>query len=56
MLLWAALIGLSVVLGFATALIGFIVLLPVIGHATWHAYQETIDASEWPLNEAQADA
>lgn len=56
MLLWAALIGLSVVLGFATALIGFIVLLPVIGHATWHAYQEAIDASEWPLNEAEEDA
>jgi uncharacterized membrane protein len=56
MFLWAGLIGLSVVLGFATALVGFIVLLPVIGHATWHAYQETIDASEWPLNEAEENA
>jgi len=52
LLLWACLIGLSVVLGFATAFVGFAVLLPLIGHATWHAYQETIDASGWPQNEA----
>ena len=48
----ARLIGLSVALGFATALLGFAVLLPLIGHATWHAYQEAIDASIWPQNEA----
>jgi len=52
MRLWATLIGLAVVLGFATACVGFAVLLPLIGHATWHAYQETIDASMWPQNEA----
>ncbi len=52
MILWGSLITLSVVLGFATAFIGFIVLLPLIGHATWHAYQETIDAAAWPLDSA----
>jgi uncharacterized membrane protein len=52
MFLWASLIGLAVLLGFATACVGFAVLLPLIGHATWHAYQETIDASIWPQNEA----
>lgn len=50
MLFWAGLIGLSVLLGFATAFLAFAVLLPLIGHATWHAYQETIDASAWPRN------
>ena len=50
MLLWAIIIVLTVLLGFATALIGFLVLLPIIGHATWHAYKETIDASAWPKN------
>ncbi len=50
MLLWAMIIMLTVILGFATALIGFLVLLPIIGHATWHAYKETIDASAWPKN------
>jgi len=53
MILWGCLIALSVILGFATAFIGFIVLLPLIGHATWHAYRETIDAAAWPLDSAE---
>lgn len=48
MLVWGMLIVTMVLIGFATFLIGFIVLLPLIGHATWHAYRATIDASEWP--------
>lgn len=48
MLVWGALIVAAVLIGFATFLLGFIVLLPLIGHATWHAYRETIDASAWP--------
>lgn len=48
MLLWAFIIVLSLLVGFMTAFIGLIVLMPLIGHATWHAYQETIDASAWP--------
>jgi uncharacterized membrane protein len=24
-------------------------LLPLLGHATWHAYRDTIDASAWPV-------
>lgn len=53
MFLWACLIFLSVVLGFATACVGFAVLLPLIGHATWHAYQETIDAAAWPRDDLE---
>ncbi len=48
MLLWGLLIVFLVLLGIATAFIGFAVVLPVIGHATWHAYKEVIDASDWP--------
>jgi uncharacterized membrane protein len=48
MLVWAGLIILSVIFSFVTLFFGFLILLPVIGHATWHAYQETIDASQWP--------
>jgi uncharacterized membrane protein len=51
MLVWAGIIVCCVALGFATALLGFIVLLPLIGHATWHAYRETIDATLWPESE-----
>ena len=42
MLLWAAMIVGLVLLGFATAYIGLAVVLPLIGHATWHAYRETV--------------
>ncbi len=48
MLVWGMLIVASVLIGFATCLVGFVVLLPLIGHATWHAYRDTIDASAWP--------
>ncbi len=38
MLFWGALIVLFVGAGLATLLIGLIVALPLIGHASWHAY------------------
>lgn len=38
MVLWAVLIGLLVGLGMLTALFGLLVLAPVLGHASWHAY------------------
>jgi len=50
MLVWVSLIGLTVIVGFATAFLSFIVMLPLIGHATWHGYRETIDASAWARN------
>lgn len=48
MLVWGTLIFSCVLVGFATLFVGFVVLLPLIGHATWHAYRATIDASAWP--------
>ncbi|MEM7611182.1 MAG: DUF2189 domain-containing protein [Pseudomonadota bacterium] len=51
MMFWLALIVLLVMVGFATAFIGMTVLLPVIGHAAWHGYQETIDASAFPRHD-----
>ena len=48
MLVWASLIGACVLLGLLTAYLAFVVLLPLLGHATWHAYRDTIDASAWP--------
>lgn len=55
MLVWGALIFGAVCIGFATMLLGFVVLLPLIGHATWHAYRETIDASAWPPTHEATD-
>lgn len=48
MLVWALMIVVSIILGILTAWLAFIVVMPLIGHATWHAYQQTIDASDWP--------
>jgi uncharacterized membrane protein len=52
MALWLALIVIGVLIGFATACVGLAVILPVIGHAVWHGYLETIDASGFPRHEA----
>lgn len=38
MALWAVLIALAVGMGFLTALLGLFVVVPVVGHASWHAY------------------
>lgn len=40
--LWAALIVLLVGAGFATFFLGLLVTVPVVGHATWHAYEDLI--------------
>lgn len=42
LLFWALLILALTVVGFATALIGFVFIVPLLGYATWHAYRETI--------------
>jgi len=43
MLLWAGLITAIVAIGFATLLLGFVVLMPLVGHATWHAYRDLVE-------------
>jgi len=50
MAVWVALIVLLTAIGFATALLGLAVTIPLLGYATWHGYRETIDASAWPRN------
>lgn len=49
MLLWAWLIAILTAIGFATMFLGLIVVFPLIGHATWHAYR-TIVADEHSAN------
>lgn len=44
LVLWALLILALTAVGFATGLIGFVFIVPVLGYATWHAYRETIIA------------
>ena len=64
MTVWAACIVLAVAPGFALLFMGrdrgaafawlmlaLGITLPLIGHATWHGYRETIDAEAWPKQE-----
>jgi uncharacterized membrane protein len=47
MLLWALIILGSVLLGFLTLFLGFVIILPIIGYASWRGYRETIIGDEW---------
>ncbi|MFO1308795.1 MAG: DUF2189 domain-containing protein [Burkholderiales bacterium] len=48
MALWATIIMVLTALSMASAMIGFAFSIPVVGHATWHAYRETVDAAGAP--------
>lgn len=52
MALWAACIVWFTLLGLGSLLLGLIVVMPVLGHASWHAYRDLVDASDF----AAADA
>jgi uncharacterized membrane protein len=41
--LWAVIIMLLTGLGFATALVGLILIMPWLGHASFHAYKELVE-------------
>jgi uncharacterized membrane protein len=51
MCVWISLILFGLVLGVATAFVGLIFILPLIGFAAWHGYLDTIDASAFPRHE-----
>ena len=51
MIVWLTIIVFSLLLGIATAFIGLVVIIPVIGYAAWHGYLETIDAGMFPRHE-----
>ncbi len=51
MVVWLAMIVVLTAIGFATLFVGMAVLFPLLGHATWHAYRDVVDASAWPAHE-----
>ncbi|HRP76032.1 MAG TPA: DUF2189 domain-containing protein [Rhodocyclaceae bacterium] len=50
LMIWAALIVALTAIGFLTFHLGLVVLMPVIGHATWHAYRDLVEPLDpaWP--------
>lgn len=52
MALWAALILGFTLLGLGSLLLGMIAVMPMLGHASWHAYRDLVDASSLPPRES----
>ncbi|WP_026435942.1 DUF2189 domain-containing protein [Acidovorax sp. JHL-9] len=48
MALWAALILGFTLLGLGSLLLGMVAVMPMLGHASWHAYRDLVDASSLP--------
>ncbi len=51
MLAWATIIVLLVGIGFATLFVGLVITMPLIGHATWHAYRSLIADEKQSTNQ-----
>ncbi len=51
MLVWALIILVATSLSLATAMLGFLLSVPVIGHASWHAYRDLVDTRGVPLRD-----
>jgi len=51
MFVWLTIIVFSLLVGVATAFIGLVVIVPVLGYAAWHGYLETIDADAFPRHQ-----
>jgi uncharacterized membrane protein len=45
---WAALIMGFMLLGLCSAMLGLFAVIPMLGHASWHAYRDLVDASACP--------
>ena len=55
MLLWAGLIVMLVAMAMVPGLLGLVVVLPTVAHATWHAYRDVV-VFEQPSDPAHAAA
>ena len=56
MAFWAAIILGFTLLGLGSLLLGLIAVMPMLGHASWHAYRDLVDASNLPERDPAASA
>jgi len=49
MFIWAILISVLTIIGFLTAGLGLIIIIPWLAYSTWHGYRATLDVSEWSV-------
>lgn len=48
MFAWALFLLFATTLSIATFMLGFLILYPLMGHASWHVYRDLVDASDLP--------
>ena len=48
MIFWGLIVVILTGIGILSGFLGFLVIMPVLGYATWHGYRDTLDASYWP--------
>ena len=53
---WALLLTALTLLGFGTLLLGLVVIVPMLGHASWHAYRDLVDAEALPPRQGVSPA
>jgi len=46
---WAVTVVVMTAIGFATAMVGFILIIPLLAYATWHGYRDALDVRQWPI-------
>ena len=51
MVVWASIIMIATGIAALTLMLGFVLVIPLIGHATWHAYRDVVDATGLPPRE-----
>ena len=51
MAFWASIIMIFTLLGLGSLLLGLIPVMPMLGHASWHAYRDLVDASHLPARD-----
>jgi uncharacterized membrane protein len=49
MAVWGVIVAALLVIGSLPAFLGLAVVMPILGHATWHLYRHAVDASGSPL-------
>ena len=49
MFTWALLVVAFTAIGILTGLLGFIIIIPWLGYATWHGYRDTLEVRQWPV-------
>ncbi len=48
MAIWAAILLVMTLLGLCSLLLGMVAVVPLLGHASWHAYRDLVDTSNLP--------